>query len=198
MKKIILLLALLCSFPLVFAQEEEYGFLVSFTYDLNSDSFSFDSVRIIERGEMSFEQGSEEGYSLKVFSGTEEYEIKFKTTHTIYVDPPRDELFDENGEQKYFPEIDEVIQVMEQTQQVMFLPYMDNARMRIIDEEGNEKLEIDLQEKIEEEFSEFPQDEEVEEKEEIKLNELALLIATLGLIFILYVFIKKRIPLARV
>lgn len=187
MKKMILLLILIFLLPLSFAQE--FAFLVSFSYDLNSDSFAFDSAKIIEGENIGFEQGNEEGYALKVFSETDSYEIKFKPESIIIIDPPAEELFDENGEQIYFPNVDEVIQVQEKTQHTMLLPYMDNAKMKILDSEGKTKLEIDLQEEINKQFPELQKEAEKEKTQtKDQTINLAIIIAVL---IVAYFFINK-------
>ncbi len=192
-KKLILFLALICLLPLVFA---EHAFLVSFEYDSGSDIFSFDSVKIIDHKEIEFEEGAEEGYSLKLSSDKNAFEIKFKPVSIAFVDPPSDiNMFDENGEQIYFPTMAETVQVQKKTQHSMLLPYMDNAKMEIFDEKNEKKLEVDLQEEIDKQIPDWVKESitQDEEKSEIAFNELVLYgIGILAIVLIVFLLIRKR------
>lgn len=187
MKKIVLLMALVCLIPLSFAQE--HAFLVSFSYDLNSDSFSFNSVKIIDAENIGYDKGSEEGYSLKLFNEKESHEIKFQPYGVIYLDLPSKELFDENGEQIYFPTIEETIQVKEKTEHAMLLPYLENAEMQIMDDKGKTKLKINLQEEVEKQFSDMGKE---PQQEKMPLSNQALFgVGLLLILLIIYSSLKK-------
>lgn len=148
-------------------------------------------MKIIEAENIGYDMGSEEGYSLKLFNKKESHEIKFQPSGVIYIDLPSKDLFDENGEQIYFPTIEETIQVKEKTGHTLLLPYLENAEMQIMDDKGKTKLKINLQEEVEKQFSDM---EKEPQQEKMPLsNQIIFGVGLLLILLIIYSFIKKSV-----
>ena len=143
MKKTILVLGILILFSLqVFALEEEQSLFITITYDLNTDSFILEDIELINLPANVISE--ETGYEL-VVPGTD-FGFKFQIPNVMFKDLPAEVLFDENGEQKYFPTEDEVIEIINQVTFDLQVPYSKEVtQVKILSPEGEEKLNITLQ-----------------------------------------------------
>lgn len=146
MKKIFLWIVILLLFYSVTAQTpSEKSYVLDLKYALKSDSFELLGIEISNSGSPNYVLDSAD-YYLEFSEFENKEKLFFNVPNVVYSEPdPNIDMFDEQGNQIYFPNEADIVTKEEVTEFTLVVPYFEEAGKLIVkDAKGKEKLSVDL------------------------------------------------------
>jgi hypothetical protein len=148
MKEKILLVSLLLLLTSVCAQtQDEKSYVLDLKYTLKTDSFELLNIELANSGSPNYVLDSAD-YYFEYNNAQDKEKFFFMVPNVIYSEPDSDiNMFDDYGNQIYFPDEADIVTKEEVTEFSIVLPYSETGnKLSIKDKTGKEKLTIDLAE----------------------------------------------------
>lgn len=146
MKKTFIFALLLIFCSATFAQTQaEKSYVLDLKYTLKSDSFELLGIELVNSDSPNYVLDSAD-YYFEFNNAQDAEKFFFNVPNVVYSEPNSDiNMFDEQGNQIYFPDASDIITKEEVTEFTIVAPYFEEADKLIVrDVKGNEKLNVDL------------------------------------------------------
>ncbi|PIU21856.1 MAG: hypothetical protein COT15_00185 [Candidatus Diapherotrites archaeon CG08_land_8_20_14_0_20_34_12] len=196
MKEKIFLIALLLLLSSVAAQTQtEKSYVLTMKYTLKSDSFELLGINVVDGDSPDYVLESADYYA--EFANGDGPKYFFNVPNIVYSEPDPDiNMFDEQGNQIYFPDEADIINKEEITEFSIVLPYSETSdKLSIKDKTGKEKLSVDLtalkmEKKLESEMAE-PKGNKFDFSRDVLKNPIILPILLIATLIIAIIFVRE-------